>query len=202
MAQLKVGGLQIASPDERVQIAALDIGTASIDLNLGALFSKTLLIDHLEVDSSSLSLQVLADGRTNWNSEAPTPPRQTIERAGPLLSGWPKINDVKLSFLGKNPRFNQQWDIHKLRSSLPEGRNESAFVLRGLYNGTPLSIDGSLTLLGDDDLSGLTRGLGCFFRYRKRPGKRRYGWWRRKSRNPVRDVKFKRDRNDLYTWRD
>ena len=157
VAQLKVGGLQIASPDEGFKSPLLDIGTASIDLNLGALFSKTLLIDHLEVDSSSLSLQILADGRTNWNFRG-ADPSQADNRAGwTTIVRVAEINDVKLSFLGKNPRFNQRWDIHKLRSSLPEGRNESALVLRGLYNGTPLSIDGSLTLLGDDDLEAALR---------------------------------------------
>ncbi|MEK9627184.1 MAG: AsmA family protein, partial [Gammaproteobacteria bacterium] len=157
VAQLKVGGLRIASPDEGFKSPLLDIGTASIDLNLGALFSKTVLIDHLEVDSSSLSLQVLADGRNNWTFRG-ADPSQTDSRAGwTTIVRVAEINDVKLSFLGKNPRFDQRWEIHKLNSSLPEGRNESALVLRGLYNGTPLSIDGSLTLLGDDDLEAALR---------------------------------------------
>lgn len=56
-AHIKVAGLRVESPDDAFKAPLLDLKSASIEVTLGALISKTILIERLEVDNAALSLQ-------------------------------------------------------------------------------------------------------------------------------------------------
>ncbi|MEK9942768.1 MAG: AsmA family protein, partial [Gammaproteobacteria bacterium] len=151
-AHIKVAGLRIESPDDAFKAPLLDLKSASIEISLGALVSKTILIERLEVDNAALSLQSLPDGRNNWTFSDSKRPKKHQPSAWTTVVRVSAIRDSEFGFSGRNPRFDQRLEIDELSSSLPEGRAQSTLIVRGRYNETPLTINGSLALSGDDDV--------------------------------------------------
>jgi len=161
-AHIKVAGLRVESPDDAFKAPLLDLKSASIEVTLGALISKTILIERLEVDNAALSLQSLPDGRNNWTFSDPKQPKQHQPSAWTTIVRVAAMRDSEFGFAGRNPRFDQRLEIDELSSSLPEGRAQSAFIVRGRYNETPLSVNGSLALSDDDDVdAALAVNLGA-----------------------------------------
>lgn len=150
--RLSVSGLQISSPEGVSDLPLVNLPNGEIEFAIWPLLSGTVVINRLELDTPSITLVSGAEGKTNWHFDLDQVPDGGVSTRPTVIVRDALVRQGRVKYSGPDPRLNQDLEINKLELILPEGARDSVVTATGSLNGSVLELQGSLRLIGDDDL--------------------------------------------------
>ena len=150
--RLSVGGLRVSSPEGVSDLPLVNLAHGEVELAIWPLLSGTVIINRLELDEPSINLVLGPEGETNWHFDLGEVSDEGVSTLPPVIVRDTLVRQGRVKYSGPDPRLNQDLELDKLELILPEGARDSVVTTVGRLNGNLLELQGSLMLVGDDDL--------------------------------------------------
>ena len=150
--RLSVSGLQVSSPEGVSDLPLVNLAHGEIEFAIWPLLSGTVVINRLELDEPSINLVSGPEGEANWRFDLDQLSDEEVSTVPPVIVRDALVRQGRVKYSGPDPRLNQDLEFNKLELILPEGTRDSTVTAAGSLNGSALELQGSLMLVGDDDL--------------------------------------------------
>ena len=150
--RLSISGLQVSSPENVSDLPLVSLTHGEVELAIWSLLSGTVVINRLELDEPSINLVSGPEGQTNWHFGFVQVSDEKVSALPPVIVRDILVRQGRVRYSGPDSRLNQDLELDKLELILPEGARDSAVTSVGRLNGSALELQGSLMLVGDDDL--------------------------------------------------
>ena len=137
---LRLAGLRVANPDWATAPSFLQVERAEVQIALGPLLRRVVLLPRVELHGMRIDLETAPDGRRNWQLEGA--PRSGAPVRLPLV-GELSISDVAIAWRDRRDGQKVDLEIARLSAQPDPASGEIRLDASGVLNGHDVVVSGS-----------------------------------------------------------